>query len=139
MRTAGATGPHRADRASDVPLLHGDALMFGYPLPPYVSVEDRRKAHAEEVRRKLAELQERDKLREPRPAGVWPDGVDVSVRLTREAKAVAERLGHKLSEWLPREGEWRARCVTCSALVVVAPRDFARAPIRGEAATFRCR
>lgn len=115
--------------------------MFGYPLPlpPIPSVEDRRKAHAEEVRRKLLELQDRDKPREPRPAGVWPDGVDATVKLTREAKALAERLGHKLSEWLPREGEWRARCLSCNALVIVAPRDFRRAPIRGEAATFPCK
>lgn len=117
--------------------------MFGpFPppqMPPQPSAEERRKAHAEEVRRKLAELQERDRPREPRPAGLWPDGVDAAVKLTREAKAVAERLGHKLSEWLPREGEWRSRCVSCSALVVVAPREFRRAHIRGEAATFPCK
>lgn len=117
--------------------------MFGpFPplvMPPQPSVEERRKAHAEEVRRKLAELQERSAPGKPRPAGEWPDGVDVTLRLTREAKAVAERLGHKLSEWLPREGEWRSRCVSCSALVVVAPREFRRAPIRGEAATFPCK
>lgn len=115
--------------------------MFGYPLPPFVSVEDRRKAHAEEVRRKLLELQERDKPREPRPAGEWPDGVDVTRRLLGEAGAIARRLGHKMSEWLPimQTGEWRARCLSCSALVIVAPRDFLRAPIRGEAATFPCK
>lgn len=112
--------------------------MFGlaHPVPP--SLEDIRRAHAEELRRKLAELQQRP--REPRPVGEWPDGVDVASRLTREAKALAERLGHKLSEWLwTRDGDWRARCLTCSAPVVVSPREFRRAPIRGEAATFRCR
>lgn len=141
MRAAGEAGPHWTDGAGYVPVLQREPVMLGYPLPlpPTPSVEDRRKAHAEEVRRKLGELQERQRTREPRPVGEWPDGVDVASRLTLEAAAMAARLGHKLSEWHWKDGEWRARCLTCSAPVVVSPREFRRAPIRGEGVTFRCR
>lgn len=62
------------------------------------------------------------------------------MRLKGEANAILLRLGHaKMTDWLHLDGVWKARCLTCSAGVVLNPRSYVRAPIVGEAIAFECR
>lgn len=68
----------------------------------------------------------------------WPTTLDVATRLMAEAGNSSKALGHALCGWVPQHGSWYSRCVECLAGVVVTPRGPS-APIRGEAATLRCR
>lgn len=118
--------------------------MYFWPPPPAhlnptAAPIDPKADHRRKLAEKLAELEERRSAKRPaREPGQWPDGVDASVRLTTEASAIAKRLRHTMSEWLPVDGAWKARCLKCSAGVTVSPRELRAAPIKGEAVTFHC-
>lgn len=97
-----------------------------------------RQLHRRELERQLAARAK--PAEEPRAQPVWPDGVDVGLRLKAEAEAIATRLGHEITQWIPQSGAWRSRCLRsgCYAGALVTPRAFRRAPITGEAVTFAC-
>ncbi|HKA86880.1 MAG TPA: hypothetical protein VKE22_04405 [Haliangiales bacterium] len=70
----------------------------------------------------------------------WIDGADVGASLREQARNMALRLGHRMTDWLARPGNIHmARCVDCYEAATVAVRRFARAPIAGAAVWFRCR
>jgi hypothetical protein len=71
----------------------------------------------------------------------WPARDDVAYDLCLQANAIAERLGHEMTTWLPGPTALRSRCMRsgCYAGATVTPRAFSRAPMTGEAVTFACK
>lgn len=75
-----------------------------------------------------------------------PSDGQVIAKLEREAKAIAEKLGHHFSSvveaYVGASGatrkEWWSRCFKCNSVAKLSVRDFHNPPLRGDMLTFRC-
>lgn len=68
----------------------------------------------------------------------WPTRADRAETLKAEARAIAERLGHALWEWIEAGLDIRSRCNTCYQPAHLRPRSFSGAPMSGEALSLPC-
>lgn len=68
----------------------------------------------------------------------WPTRADRAATLKAEARAIAERLGHSLWEWVEAGMDIRSRCHTCYQSAHLRPRRFGAAPMSGEALSLPC-
>lgn len=93
---------------------------------------------AEDIKRRLAELDTARKPPPERKVGEWPHAMDVARDLAKQGNAVAVQLGHRLSDWMLEGARWKATCMNCRALAYARPRSFNGAPLSGEALTFAC-
>lgn len=69
----------------------------------------------------------------------WVQRADVTARLEAEATSIAKRLGHILCSWLDIGHDRRSRCIRCYGAAVIRVRQFAGAPLGGEALNLRCK
>jgi hypothetical protein len=71
----------------------------------------------------------------------WPGRADFALERCTEAGQTADRLGHRLTDWLQHEGTLRARCMHrgCDAAAIVRPRNWHGAPLGGPALYLRCK
>lgn len=70
----------------------------------------------------------------------WLTPEQARKRICEQAEAIAFALGHVLTTpWVHTvANEYLARCINCNETAVVRPRSLHKAPMSGEAVTFRC-